>query len=39
LKKGSTEGSPVPAFDMKQLHELVGFADVWEFEKKHVETK
>ena len=35
---GSTDGSPVPAFDMKQLHELVGFPDVWEFEKKYVET-
>src|SRR5258706_12138748 len=38
LKNGSTEGSPVPAYDMKQLHELVGFQDVWDFEKKHVET-
>jgi 2-methylisocitrate lyase-like PEP mutase family enzyme len=36
LKHGSTEGSPVPAYDMKQLHELVGFPDVWEFEKRHV---
>jgi 2,3-dimethylmalate lyase len=35
---GSTKGSPVPAFDMAQLHELVGFADVWAFEKKYVET-
>jgi hypothetical protein len=24
---------------MKQLHELVGFPDVWEFEKRHVESK
>jgi len=24
--------------DMKELHELVGFPDVWEFEKKYVET-
>ena len=32
---GSTEGSPVPAFDMKQLHELVGFPDVWAFEKQY----
>ncbi len=38
LKNGSTEGSPVPAYDMKQLHELVGFQDVWDFEKKHVES-
>ena len=37
LKKGSLEGSPVPAFDMKRLHELVGFPDVWEFERRYVE--
>lgn len=37
-KQGSTLGSPVPAFDMAQLHELVGFADVWEFERKYVES-
>ncbi len=37
LEHGSTEGSPVPAYDMKQLHELVGFPDVWDFEKKYVE--
>jgi hypothetical protein len=23
--------------DMKELHELVGFPDVWEFEKKYVD--
>jgi 2-methylisocitrate lyase-like PEP mutase family enzyme len=40
LKEGQTlENCPVPAYDMKQLHELVGFPDVWEFEKRHVETK
>jgi 2-methylisocitrate lyase-like PEP mutase family enzyme len=38
-EKQTLENSPVPAFDMKQLHELVGFQDVWEFERKHVETK
>ena len=37
-KRGSTEGLPVPSWPMKQLHELVGFPDVWEFEKKYVET-
>jgi 2-methylisocitrate lyase-like PEP mutase family enzyme len=36
---GSMNKSPVPTYDMKQLHELVGFQDVWEFEKKHVETQ
>jgi 2-methylisocitrate lyase-like PEP mutase family enzyme len=39
LRHGSTEGSPVPAYDMQQLHTLVGFPDVWAFEKQHVETK
>lgn len=39
LKNGSTQGSPVATYDMKQLHELVGFQDVWDFEKKHVEVK
>ena len=38
-EKQTPEGSPVPAYDMKQLHELVGFPDVWEFERKHAETK
>jgi len=36
LKNGSLESSPVPAFDMKRLHELTGFAEVWEFERRHV---
>jgi 2,3-dimethylmalate lyase len=37
--KGSLEGSPVPAFDMARLHELVGFPEVWEFERRHVEKQ
>jgi 2-methylisocitrate lyase-like PEP mutase family enzyme len=32
---GSLEGCPVPSFDMQRLHELVGFADVWDFERRH----
>jgi len=39
LENGSLEGCPVPAFEMKRLHELVGFADVWEFERRYVETQ
>lgn len=39
LEHGSTEGSKTRTYDMKQLHELVGFQDVWDFEKRHVETK
>lgn len=35
--RGTTQGSPVPSYDMKKMHELVGFADVWDFEKRWVE--
>ena len=35
---GSTDGSPVPAYTMAQLHELTGFPDVWEFEKRFAEV-
>ena len=38
-EKQTLEDSPVPAFTMQQMHELVGFPDVWDFEKRHVETK
>jgi len=39
LARGSLEGSPVPAYDMTRMHELVGFADVWEFERRHAEPE
>jgi 2-methylisocitrate lyase-like PEP mutase family enzyme len=39
LKNGSLQNTPVPSFNMQQLHELVGFPDVWAFEQKHGETK
>ena len=35
---GSTEGSPVPAYTMAQLHELTGFPEVWAFEKRFAES-
>ena len=35
---GSTISSPVPAWNMNQMHDLAGFADVWAFEKRHVES-
>jgi 2-methylisocitrate lyase-like PEP mutase family enzyme len=35
---GSTEGSPVPAYTMAQLHELTGFPEVWAFEKRFTES-
>ena len=36
--EGSTEGAPVPSFTMDELHELVGFPDVWAFERRFAET-
>jgi 2-methylisocitrate lyase-like PEP mutase family enzyme len=38
LKNDSLKNCPVPGYDMQQLHELVGFPDVWDFERRHVET-
>ena len=38
LAHGSTEDSPVPAWDMNRMHDLAGFPDVWAFEKKYAET-
>ena len=38
LKAGRTQGSPVPVWDMHKMHDLAGFPDVWEFEKKYAET-
>jgi 2-methylisocitrate lyase-like PEP mutase family enzyme len=35
LEHGSTEGSPVPSISMAEMHQLVGFEDVWAFERKH----
>lgn len=32
---GSTDGLEVPSFTMPQMHELVGFQDVWAFERKY----
>lgn len=34
-KNGSTVDLDVPFMTMAELHELVGFDDVWEFEKRH----
>jgi 2,3-dimethylmalate lyase len=35
---GSTDGSPLPAYTMAQLHELMGFPEIWEFEKRFAES-
>jgi 2,3-dimethylmalate lyase len=38
LKNGTLEKSPAPGFTMEEMHGLVGFPEVWEFEKKHFEA-
>jgi 2,3-dimethylmalate lyase len=35
---GSSAGSKVPLYDFSELSNLMGFEDVWAFEKKYVET-
>ena len=37
--RGSLQGSPVAAYDMQRMHELVGFPDVWEFERRHADPE
>jgi 2-methylisocitrate lyase-like PEP mutase family enzyme len=34
-RKGSTIDLDVPAYSMQQLHQLMGFPEVWEFEQRH----
>ncbi|HWI82115.1 isocitrate lyase/PEP mutase family protein [Ramlibacter sp.] len=33
-RHGTTAGSPVPSWPMQQLHQLVGFDEVWAFEQR-----
>jgi 2-methylisocitrate lyase-like PEP mutase family enzyme len=35
---GSTDGSPVPSITMAEMHELVGFDEVWAFERKYARS-
>lgn len=35
MEHGSTKGSPVAAYSMRELHELTGFGDVWAFESRY----
>ncbi len=37
-ENGTTAGCPVKRYDMTQLHALVGFQDVWDFEKKYAQS-
>ncbi|MER1968900.1 isocitrate lyase/PEP mutase family protein [Castellaniella sp. GW247-6E4] len=34
--KGTTIGLDIPAYSMDQLHDLMGFPEIWEFERRHV---
>jgi 2-methylisocitrate lyase-like PEP mutase family enzyme len=36
---GSSVNNPVELYDFSDLSKLMGFEDVWEFEKRYVETK
>ncbi|HZZ13641.1 MAG TPA: isocitrate lyase/PEP mutase family protein [Paraburkholderia sp.] len=38
LDHGDSLGLQTPSFTMDQLHELVGFPEVWEFEKRHARS-
>ena len=38
-KHGTTSASPVPAYSMSQLNDLMGFPEVWSFEKRYVQTE
>lgn len=38
LERGDSLELKVPSFTMDQLHELVGFPDVWAFEKRHAQS-
>ncbi|MFZ9176927.1 MAG: isocitrate lyase/PEP mutase family protein [Burkholderiaceae bacterium] len=37
LKTGKSGDAPLPKYDMAQLHNLMGFEEVWAFEKKWAE--
>jgi 2-methylisocitrate lyase-like PEP mutase family enzyme len=36
---GSSANTPVPLFDFNEFCSLIGFEDVWEFERRWIETK
>jgi 2-methylisocitrate lyase-like PEP mutase family enzyme len=36
-ERGSTIGLEVPAYRMDQLHALMGFPEIWEFEQRHAQ--
>jgi 2-methylisocitrate lyase-like PEP mutase family enzyme len=36
---GTTQGTPISSITMNELHDLVGFPEIWEFERRFVETR
>jgi 2,3-dimethylmalate lyase len=36
---GTTQGAPIPSITMNELHDLVGFPEIWDFERRFVETR
>jgi len=37
-RHGTTAGSDVPSYDMNQLHDLMGFPEVWSFEQRYAQA-
>jgi 2-methylisocitrate lyase-like PEP mutase family enzyme len=36
---GTTQGAAISSITMNELHDLVGFPEIWEFERRFVETR
>ena len=34
---GTTQGAPISSISMSELHDLVGFPEIWDFERRFVE--
>ncbi len=39
MKDNGTTSPDVPMFSFAEFNELIGFKDVWEFEKRYAETE
>jgi 2-methylisocitrate lyase-like PEP mutase family enzyme len=37
--RGTTQGAPISSIPMSELHDLVGFPEIWDFERRFVETR
>jgi 2-methylisocitrate lyase-like PEP mutase family enzyme len=36
---GTTQGAPISSISMSELHDLVGFPEIWDFEHRFAETR